>query len=86
LPLQANHTTKYETEKKGERNTTEHCMLNQLVNIGRKIRFFKGHSKPGMMGTSIIPTLWRLRQEGSKLEASLDYTVKPCLKKKKRKK
>jgi hypothetical protein len=32
----------------------------------------------------IIPALWRLSKEDHKLEASLGYTGKPCLKKKKR--
>jgi hypothetical protein len=34
----------------------------------------------------VIPALQRLKQEGSKFEASLGYIVRPCLKEKKKKK
>jgi hypothetical protein len=33
----------------------------------------------------VIPALGRLRHEGHKFEANLDYIVRPCLEKKKRK-
>jgi hypothetical protein len=33
----------------------------------------------------VIPTIRRLKQEDNEFETSLDYTVRPCLKKKKKK-
>jgi hypothetical protein len=31
--------------------------------------------------TTVIPAVWRLRQEDLKVKASLEYIMRPCLKK-----
>lgn len=41
----------------------------------------KRQGKPIEWNTAVAPALWRLRRKDQEFESSLDYRIRPCLKK-----
>jgi hypothetical protein len=46
----------------------------------------KKDARPGVVALALIPTLGRLRQEDHEFKVNLGYMVRPCLKKRKKRK